>query len=350
MFVFRALNEFDIACNPLINGIPSKKLVYDLCRSYILENEKEMVKGLNTSQLDNYIKQNMVKYLETHNYKLNKMFKRRSIYIENKLKGFKPLDIRFNQEKYGEYFLNFKKSLYYMCYYLSSLNNHLINGSKTYTDWISTSKNINSISKYYLNQDIHKLAVIRFSNDNLLSDNSLVIDLSSRELIDEVSFLLSKNIFSYDFNKFVDNDCFPYFSIFDEDFFDVTSPKFMGYNFSIHDNEVCVYRYIKPLNVLAVLDSLQIDLLSVKNFNLIDYCLLDKKKQIMELEKLKYQLKNKVLECNDLFLNYLFDELYEKNLDINNLFNTEDERQKARRDRIKILKLAKDIPNIQIKR
>ena len=42
MLLFRALNDYDIASCPLKNGIASKKMMYDLVRSYY-ENMQNMM-------------------------------------------------------------------------------------------------------------------------------------------------------------------------------------------------------------------------------------------------------------------------------------------------------------------
>ena len=38
-FMYRVLNDFDIECDPLLNGLASKKLIYDLTYSYLRTNE-----------------------------------------------------------------------------------------------------------------------------------------------------------------------------------------------------------------------------------------------------------------------------------------------------------------------
>ena len=37
--VYRAISELDDVCNPLVNGLASKKLIYDMTMSYLEANE-----------------------------------------------------------------------------------------------------------------------------------------------------------------------------------------------------------------------------------------------------------------------------------------------------------------------
>ena len=56
ILMYRALNEFDIACNPLMNGLASKKLIYDLTLSYLESNERKFFSGLTEIEKDEYCK------------------------------------------------------------------------------------------------------------------------------------------------------------------------------------------------------------------------------------------------------------------------------------------------------
>ena len=158
--------------------------------------------------------------------------------------------------------------------------------------------------------------------------------------------MLSKKISEKDFNEYIrkiEKDF-----IINEDIFNPTSSKFMGFNFSIKDRQVCIYDYMPSNNIISVLESIQIDLLSINKFNIVDYLLLDKKKQLEELNKFKYLLTQKVIKENDSFLLHIFEELYLNNKNIKNVQSIYSE-DKIRNERVKILSLASKIPSIQIK-
>ena len=335
--LFRALNELDIMCDPLFNGVASKKLIYDLTYSYLQSNERNFFNGLSENEKDIYCKENMMNYVKTHQYKLKKMIDRKGIEVKNNLYGFSTC----NPQSWAN-----------LLYYLSTLNTHLSNGSRVYTDWISTSKDLKSIMKYYKEQSIHKVLVLGTASGGLMDDNTIVIDLSNRKYIEETLFLLSKKTGFTDINSFMEysrkcNETVE--SFFKNGLFVNTNEKFVGFNYANYDKEVCIYRYYPSECVVSVLEALQIDLISLGLFN-NKYFLLDKKEQVLELEKLKTILKNKILKLNDPYMYYVFNELYLNNKNINLIKTSELDEDKIKYNRLKILKLVKNIPNIQIKR
>ena len=350
MLLYRALNELDIAANPLENGLASKKLVYDLTLSYLQSTEGKFLNSLSAKEKDEYVKQNMLSYLRNHEYKLAKMFNRRSQGIRNDLFNINPNKLMKNEHELQYYYEKFDQSWTYLIYYLSSLNNHLINGSKTYTDWISSTKQLGKCGKYYHNQDIHQLAIICTASKGLADENTIVVDVSSRELIEELLPFISKRIKEKDFKQYIashDNNL-EYF--IQSGVFNPSSNKFMGYNFSIASEEVSILRHMPSQNIISVLGSLQIDLLRLKSFNLKSYCLLDKKEQLQELNKLLSSIKEKIDSLSDSELSYIFNEIYMKNKDYKTLVTEDLPSDRINYNRGKILKIAQNVPNIQIKR
>lgn len=335
--LFRALNELDIMCDPLFNGVASKKLIYDLTYSYLQSNDRNYFDSLNDKEKDIYCKENMIDYVKTHQYKLKKMIDRKGIEVRNNLYGITTC----NPQSWAN-----------LLYYLSTLNTHLSNGSRVYTDWISTSKDLKSIMKYYKEQSIHKVLVLGTASGGLMDDNTIVIDLSNRKYIEETLFLLSKKTGFNDINSFMEysRKCnVNVESFFENGLFVNTNEKFTGFNYANYDKEVCIYRYYPSECIISVLEALQIDLISLGLFN-NKYFLLDKKDQVMELEKMKMILKNKILKLNDSYMYYVFNELYLNNKNINIIKTSELDEDKIKYNRFKILKLVKNIPNIQIKR
>ena len=176
--VFRALNDMDILCDPLKNGIASKKMLYDLTRTYLEATEQKFLNGLSEKEKDEYIKSNIEKYIITHYSKLSKKFSRRNIPIRNVINDFV-----INKDKRAYYLL--------LCF-LSTLNNHLVNGSKVYTEWISTTTNFESMFKYYDRQSEHKVAVALLPTNGVYNESTLVVDVSERERISQLRCLSKK--------------------------------------------------------------------------------------------------------------------------------------------------------------
>ena len=332
--LLRVLNDFDIACNPLANGLASKKLIYDLTLSYLEANEKEIMHGLNNFEKDLYCRENMMKYINTHQHKLKKMIDKKGSQITKKIFGANYCDI---------------ESWTYLLYYLSTLNAHLSSGSRIYTDWISTTKDINSIFKYYKNQTIHKVAVLGTGTGGIMDLDTIVVDLSSREIIDDSLLLLKKKNKDGSINDVIEKvkqSSNNFIDVIEGNIFENTNERFVGFNYSVADKETCIYRFYPSEKVLSVLEAIQIDLLVCKIFN-SDFFLLDKDKQVLELNRLKESLKKLVLKQNDPYMLYVFKELYLENKNINII---SDDIARVRNTRTKILKLARSVDNIQIKK
>ena len=335
--LYRALNDYDIACNPLMNGLASKKLIYDLTLSYLEANEKEIMQGLNDFEKDLYCRENMMKYINTHQHKLKKMIDKRGSQITRNLSRAADCNV---------------ESWAYLLYYLSTLNSHLSNGSRIDTDWISTSKDMHSIFKYYNNQTIHKVAVLGTGSGGIMDDNTIVVDLSSREMIDNTLLVLNKMIKGgscKDIIEKIKQSSNTFIDVINSDIFDRTNKKFVGFNYSVADNETCIYRFYPSEHVIAVLEALQIDLLAFKIFSL-DFFRLDKDKQLLELNKLKENLKKMIIKLNDSDMFYVFKELYLENKNIDIVQDSTFDKKRINYNRIKIMKLARNVHNIQIKR
>lgn len=334
--MYRAISELDNACNPLINGFASKKLIYDMTMSYLEANEKEFLNSLSNVDRDIYCKENMFKYVNGHQYKLKKVIDKRGKVIKNNL----------DMIEYGD-----ARSIYYLIHCLSTLNTHLISGSRVYTDWISASKDINCLKKYLQKQKINKIAVLECGGE-LCIDPTIIIDLSSRDIIRNVLSLISKKVNEDEFKEIqrAFDRKMNFLSIpFKDNMYVPTNEKFMGFNYSVCDKELCIYRYFPSERVVSVLEGLQLDLMEVKLFN-YQFLTLSKEEQIKQLKCLKEVLKRFVLKLNDSYLLHIFEELYLNNRNINDVAMSKDELEKMKQAKIKILKLARNIPNIQIKR
>lgn len=338
--VFRVLNDMDILCNPVKNGIASKKMLYDLTKTYLESVDDRFLKSLSKKEQELYIKDNISKYIITHDTNLSKKFTRRNIEIRNVINSFVS-----NKDK---------ESYYLLLCFLSTLNNHLVNGSKIYTEWISTTTNFDSIFKYYDYQDEHKVAVMVVPTNGVYNDSTLVVDVSSKERIKEIK-CLSKKINKIDVEKFIkiiNNDLeleMVANQLFHKFIFERTNEKFMGYNFSTNSHEIDVYNYLDPVCVVSVLEQLQIDLIRADIFN-NDYLSYSTTEQKQLLIDLKNKLRKIVLTSNDSFIINIYDELYLKNKNINLIARDKLEKEKIINIRNKIISKALVINSPIIKR
>lgn len=334
--MYRALNDFDVENDVLNNGLLSKKMLYDLTYSYLETNEKAYFNSLIESEKDIYCKENMLNYVKRHKNKMKKIIDKRGNLIRKQLDNIECCD--------SESWARIK------CY-LSTLNTHLINGSRTYTDWISASKDLGSLTKYYQQQDIHKIAVLGTIAEELMDENTLVVDLSSKEIINNILPLLPKNLQHKEkeiiINKAKNMSLFD-FILTENELFQQTNEKFVGYNYASHDKEVCIYRYFPDKNVVSVLEALQIDLISLNMFN-FNYLTLSKEEQVRQLKSLKEQIKRRIIKLNDPYLLHIFNELYIENKNIKLVRENIFDDSRIKENKVKILKIAKTISNIQIK-
>lgn len=340
MLLFRALNEFDILTDPINNGLASKKLLYDLTKSYYDVNPTKEYNKLNIKEKDLYIKEHITEYIKTHNHKLEKIFLRKTNDIRNTINDLTYYN--FSEKNINPYY-NLVKCI-------STLNNHLVNGSKTYTEWISTSKNLEKVFKYYNEQNIHSIALLYTNSGGVFGDDNIAVDLSLKNNKDFKEVFLSKKITNEELKSYVKEYGVDISTLkkFKEDIFQETNSNFMGYNFSLYDEEVCIYKYLPKKNIISILETLQVDLLLLKFFN-IDFFKLSKVEQKESFNKLKDQILKTIVKLEDPFLLHVYEEIYLNNKNINTLYS-KIERGKVNKERMKILKIAKKCNNPQIKR
>lgn len=362
MLLVRALNNYDILGDPLENGIASKQLIYKIVKNYYEKNNVKEYMSLNEEEKEEFIKEHMEEYIKSHNKKLkNKYYKhseksREDIkefcefvnVVKSKSKEELELLIKNNTENinFGSYIEFFK--------YLSSLQTHLLYGSTKLTDWISTSTDFDSIMRYYNKQDEHKIAVIRSNTGGLVdSDNILSVDLSTMDKIKEKNYLCNKiEINDEKVIDIVSELCHydPSLSLkFKNKYVNPTDVNSRGFKYANKSKEVCMLKYIPKEHIVAVLEALQVDLIRSHIFD-TKFLKLDKEEQKKELEKLKKSLMYHVNRSEDPFVKHVFEELYIKNNNINNIVTVYESRGKIIDTRNKILKLAKETPNIQIKK
>lgn len=340
MILMRALNEYDRIMNPLRNGLASKKLIYNATKRYLYNTDRELVEKLSKKELDEYIKNYMYKYLISHKYQLEKIFKRQH-------KITKDTIHKFVEEKDDFSYCQIVKDL-------SSLPNHLINGSKTYTNWISTTTNFDSIWNYYDRQKIHEVAVLNVSTNGVFNEDTYVVDVSNKEAIEKLKCISNKiDAETFDlFIKFMKEN--PEYqkdivSSFHHFIMRPTNKKFMGFNFAASSFEYSIYEYLPKESIISVLESLQIDLICANLLN-EEYYTLSPRKQAQELEKLKRIILGYIQKENNPYMLYVFEELYLKKRNISEITNDTNEQEKMIVMRNKILSKSRNIPSVLIKK
>ena len=198
MILVRALNNLDIAADPVENGIASKKIIYELTKKYYSSNSKEF-NSLNDLEKDLFIKEHMIEYVSTHRSKLNKMFLRESLASREDGKEYLRT-LKFIEEMNNIELTNdvipkdIDIGIYIKIYkYLSTLQSHLVFGNSNITDWVSTSKSFEKNQKYRDNQDIHKIALIYNHYETFINPSGvMIVDLSTQENILKQDFLCNK--------------------------------------------------------------------------------------------------------------------------------------------------------------
>lgn len=356
MILYRALNEYDLTCNPLVNGVASKYLLYYLTEFYL--SKKDIGYNFSPESERGKIVENSINDYLIKNY--SKLKKKFLMYYE-----FARVDIA-QFLKFPDFCINLSdqeiknlvKNDYEMVdgyvmsrLYLSTLLSHLSAGSRSFTEWVSTSLDLGSISKYYDKQSIHKIAVISSDTNGLYtSDPNFCIDLSSYDKIDSNLKYISKQI-KYDgsdeeYCRWIDS--FNYKNVRDFDGqIEATDLSTVSFKYSIASKEVCFFRYIPSKDILNILEALQYDLFNIGRLNDSNIYNLNGK-SAYELDELKGNMTS--LLRNDPSLLHFFEELYLKNKNINSLVNEEESLDYISNCRDKILRLALDVPSGVIKK
>lgn len=333
MILVRALNEYDMLCNPLKNGLVSKKLLYRLTKNYY---QREL-NNIPPKERDAFIREHIKTYIVSHQGNLEKHFRKQN-------KEYQTIIDSTLDNKNPAAFIKFQEIM-------STLQGHLNSGSRTDTNWISTSRTYEGVQRYYDKQDIHQMVLIKsYTNGIIDPDRVLTVDVSTPEAIAKNPYLCNKidcehinmiAALSVDYPHILTD--------FKIDYVVPTSEKARGFSFSKASDEVCIYEYLPADHILGLIEPLQNDLILKNIFN-FNYYKLSRQEQISYLNSLKKALLRLVSAQKDDYLLHVYKTLYLENKNINSLITFKDSKEKVKANRNKILYLARTIPNIQIKR
>lgn len=274
MYLYRALNSNDLSTLNLDEGLYSKEITdYFKLKAFDLFLSANKKLYYIFSKLSTEDKKSIYKsYMHDFTFDVLQLRDLANI-ISNKVKIENMDDITV------------KKSGIYSA--LRTVNNHLVNGSKYNTSWISFTKDIHRIEKYYLKQEINKVAVLDskiktenldLSYDLMIDCNTLGLDLSNRKMVE---FLLEQHLLPNKDDK-------------------TTKETFRGLNYAIKDKEVIYYSHVPQENIVTVLEPLLVDLIYNGIFNEQFYSLSNNLKCLI-YEKFKLLIKNNLLgNLNDI--------------------------------------------------
>lgn len=292
MIIFRALNESDIALNPLENGLYSKlniKLAVEETFDFLLA-----VNGIKLTK-----EQYRGELLEFRKNSIKHCLPRITSITNDKQVFLKDLKLHMHD------YLQTKDYNVLMPYLInffditSTKNAHLLDGNNHDYDWISFTKNIDTLRHYYLDQKNRHMVVGMDSNINMILDcDTIAYDLSSKESVLENPFIYNKSEGTGEYNK--------------------TDIDSQAMRYAISDGEVIYYNHV-PKDSLFILDSLQVDML----YNgMLDSEYLNASKAVKSTINhiLIHILKDRLSDTDDL-TKYVFEKVYIDNMPILKLSN-----------------------------
>lgn len=264
MYLYRVLNKYDEAFDVEKNGIASKKLIDNTMEKYHIQPDYN---GLSEDEKLRVISSKQAYILDSARYIMD----------------------RINQE-YSSLFLNSSSSARFFKNIVSTVNEHLIHGSRVDTKWISFSKEPTAIQEYYCSQEYNKVAVIngnyREIFENFEDDILVAVDFSNKYAIQSnpyISTLANKHI---DLNSRVCEN-------------------------AMKSKEVCYYNLVPAKKILSILDALLYELILFGVYNpsqiisMSDYQKQNFRKNLIDYLKIKY--------ANDPISLYIITEHFEKN-------------------------------------
>ena len=204
MYLYRAINDWDIYFNMINNGFVSKKIIDDFFESSCSTDSENKLAVIEKHQKEIL---NIVDFYQEY---VNSLFSS----IENKKWGLIQL--------------------------ISSANSHVLKGSSINYNWISFSKDVFSIEKYYLEQkNYNYIAIIESSNETVEEHNGnylIKVDYSTIANMQENEYLMTQMGEKIDENS-----------------------RLAAYG--INSKEVCFYGHVPQDKIVTILRSLEADMI-----------------------------------------------------------------------------------------
>lgn len=204
MYLYRAVNDWDIYFNMINNGFVSKEIIDDFFKNS-----------------DNMNSENKFSLIEKHQKEI--------------------LNIAgFYQEYVNSLFSSIENKKWSLIQLISSANSHVLKGSSINYNWISFSKDIFSIEKYYLEQkNYNYIAIVESSNETFEEHNGdylIKTDYSTIANMQENEYLMTQMG-----EKIAENS------------------RLAAYG--INSKEVCFYGHVPQDRIVAILRALEADMI-----------------------------------------------------------------------------------------
>ena len=257
MYLYRAVNDWDIYFNMINNGFVSKEIIDDF-----LKNS------------DNMDSENKFSLIEKHQKEI--------------------LKIAYFYQKYvNSLFSSIENEKWSLIQLISSANSHVLKGSSINYNWISFSKDIFSIEKYYLEQkNYNYIAIIESSNETFEEYNGdylIKTDYSTIANMQENEYLMTQMG-----EKIAENS------------------RLAAYG--INSKEVCFYGHVPQDRIVAILRALEADMIFRGIISLREILSLSNFERLNLLMSITSYLKT-IYQNNDLAL-YIINEHYINNRSI----------------------------------
>ncbi len=320
-YIYRALNDSDIVLLKCNKGLMNKEIIdectYDsfkmLC---LLSNEAQILNMSKRDFLGVYEDMKLALVQSESHQIVDKTIKR--------------------QEKIEHMILEFMKTGdgSQISSILATLQGHINTGKNKNTPWISFSKDLRAMKRYYIKQSQNKIAVVRSDIQEFFDISSeyglIAYDLSSRDAIAENHFLINK----------------PQYDIFNNPVFKYTDRSCRSFNYTISSKEVVYYNYVPPEKIVSVLGPFEADLLLNGILNIAFYDRNARYSNIM-YHKLLLQLQEclKTAQEYDGCTRYLFEEHIKNGNPIFALAHTAEEIQELTKVKKKILYYVSKVEN-----
>ena len=257
MYLYRAVNDWDIYFNMINNGFVSKEIIDDF-----LKNS------------DNMDSENKFSLIEKHQKEILKI-------------------AGFYQEYVNSLFSSIENEKWSLIQLISSANSHVLKGSSINYNWISFSKDIFSIKKYYLEQkNYNYIAIIESSNETVEEHNGnylIKVDYSTIANMQENEYLMTQMG-----EKIAENS------------------RLAAYG--INSKEVCFYGHVPQDRIVAILRALEADMIFRGIISLREILSLSNFERLNLLMNITNYLKT-IYQNNDLAL-YIINEHYINNRSI----------------------------------